>query len=446
MSRLAPDPPAEAAPGLSPPHAPAPAERAPAAAPDQRAAPGYYYGWVMLPLATLLQIGTIPGQTFGVAVFNPSIRESLGLSHSGLSTCYLVACLLAATPLTTIGALMDRYGLRRVTLGVVALVGLGCVATSQAVGVVSLTAGFFLLRAFGQGALSLAASNTLAMWFERRLGFVSGCLGAGMAGGIAVMPALYLYSINQIGWRATYAAIGVATWLVILPLFVWLYRNQPSDVGQRIDGGPSEDDSTAHAKPPAGPSFTLREAMRTRAYWIALAVTAMYGMVATGLFFNLVPLFEWRGLSAEAAAGSMAVFAGAMAYMQLQGGWLADRAPLHYLVSGCMAFQLLGVLALITTGGWLGSLAFALALGVGQGMLAAFGNTLWARYFGRAALGKIRSSVWTTNIAACPLGPVILSASYDGTGSFSLGLGVFAALLACAAGAGLLATRPAPPL
>ena len=83
----------------------------------------FFYGWVMLPVVTLISICTSPGQTYGIAVFNPYLREALSLSNSELSGAYALGTILASLPLTYVGALMDRYGPRRVLFGVVFLFG-----------------------------------------------------------------------------------------------------------------------------------------------------------------------------------------------------------------------------------------------------------------------------------------------------------------------------------
>ncbi|MDP6721914.1 MAG: MFS transporter, partial [Pirellulaceae bacterium] len=68
----------------------------------------------MLAIAMMAAMATSPGQTYGVAVFNPSLRETLQLSESQLSFAYLLGTLLACLPQTIFGSLMDRYGNQRV--------------------------------------------------------------------------------------------------------------------------------------------------------------------------------------------------------------------------------------------------------------------------------------------------------------------------------------------
>ena len=196
----------------------------------------FYYGWIMLPIAMLATIATSPGQTFGISLFNPSFRQTLGLSHSQLTGAYMVGTLLAALPQPYIGGLMDRVGIRRVMFTIVVLLGLACIFMSQVQNLLMLFLAFFCLRLLGQGALTLLANNTLPMWFQVRLGTVAGIMSASWAGAIALIPALVLMLINLFGWRGAYAALGVIVWLVMLPILLLFYRNRPEDVGQSIDG------------------------------------------------------------------------------------------------------------------------------------------------------------------------------------------------------------------
>lgn len=393
------------------------------------------YAWVMLPLAMLMQIGTSPGQTFGVSLFNESIRRDLGLSDTLLTGSYMIASLLAAAPLMTIGRRMDLHGLRRVSLVLVALVGLACLTISRVQGVVGLTVAFFMLRAFGQGGLSLAASNTLGMWFVRRLGLASGLAGVGMSAAIAVLPLAYFELIDRLGWRGAYLTIGLVTWGTLLPLLALLYRNSPA---------PDENDQTHHSLAALGPSLDLRAAMRTPAYWIAASCAALQGLIATAVFFNLVRLFELQGFTAAQAAAIFPTVAISMAVLQIKGGLLADYLPLRVLMAAAMACLAGGVLVLGTTSTlWMTQVGAAL-LGGGQGLMSVSGNTLWPRYFGRQHLGSIRSSVWTATVAACSAGPFIMGVTFDLTGGYGPSILLFVVLAVSASIAA--AVYAVPPL
>lgn len=412
----------------------------------------FFYGWVMLPIAVVALVASSPGQTFGVSAFNPSFRASLNLSHSQLTGAYMFGTLLACLPLAYVGALMDRYGIRRSMAAAVVLFAGACVFTSQVTGLYSLFFAFLLLRMFGQGSLTLLASNTLAMWFHDRLGAVSGLSSIGMSAAIAIVPRVFLRLILEVGWRWAYAVLGVAVLVVMLPLLAVFFRNSPEEVGQYPDGtDPAADEALgvereagASEMPDGAVDYDLRATFRTRSYWIMLGVSTVWAMVATGIFFNIIPLFESRGLTETDAMATFTSFAVCAAAMQLVGGILADRVRLNILLSIGMAGMTGGIMILLRLDSpWMGHF-YSMVFGSFQGVMSGVGSTLWVRYFGRANLGKIRGTVWTATVAGSSLGPFVMGVAFDHFGRFDESLWLFAGLFFPLAFAGLFATPPRP--
>lgn len=407
----------------------------------------FFYGWAILPMTMLAQIATSPGQTFGVAFFNASFRRDLGLTTTQIATAYMLGTLVASLPIAYVGRLMDRYGIRRTMFVVVLLFGAACMLTSQVSGIVSLFAAFVLLRLLGQGALSLLAGNTMAMWFHARLGTVTGLMSVGMAGAMAIVPPFFLYLIDTYRWRGAYIILGLLIWVILLPMLAVFFRNRPEDIGQQTDGrrepgNRSRDELRAErtAMDPAG-DFELSAALRTRAYWIMLIMTATWGMIGTAIIFHITGLFEVRGLSEAHAAATFSTFAIAMAVMQLIGGVLADRLPLNLLMA--VAVSVMTVCMCLLAGGQADWTVPAYAgFGAAQGMLGAVSNTAWPRYFGRAHLGKIRGTVMTVVVAGTGLGPFCLGGLYDLLGSYAPTLWTFAAIYSAVAVSTLFATPP----
>ena len=331
-----------------------------------------FYGWVMVAIAVAGMICTSPGQTFGISSFNPSLLAALGLSEAALSGAYMLGTLAAAPLVSLVGTLLDRYGIRRVMTIVVLLFGAACLATSQVTGMFSLLAAFFALRLLGQGALTLSSSNTLAMWFHDRLGTASGLMSLGSAGAFAIVPPLNLLLIDRFGWRWAYALLGLAVWLVMLPLLAIFYRNRPEDIGQLPDGGPTKpslppqdgDRSQNHGHDHAPPeSLTLPQALASRAYWILLSMNACWVLVGTGIVFHIVSLFDLRGLSLAATSLFFPCFAASMAAAQFLGGLLADRLRINLLLFVSMVGTTLAVAYL----NYLAGAASVVVYAVGQG-------------------------------------------------------------------------------
>ena len=399
----------------------------------------------MLPVAMLGIIATSPGQTFGVAVFNESLRESLELSHSSLALAYMLGTLLAAIPIIYIGSLMDRFGLRASITGAVILFGCACLVMSRVDSFGMLLFAFFLLRLLGPGTLAFLSGNTLSFWFHRRLGTAEGIRQVGTAGAIALMPMLNLWLKNLYGWRDSYVILGFSVWIVMLPVMFLLFRNRPEDVGQTLDGLPEEvPPSRAEiVKPDTQIDYSLRETMRMRSFWAVVGGSCLFSMILTAIIFSLIPIVQARGFSETNATNMLSVFAISMASLNLIGGFLADRYPVARMLGIGLALLGIGILTLLTmSSSWQGLLSGCL-LGSAQGLYGGASGPLWARFYGRLHMGKIRGLLMTSNVACSSLGPFLVGSFRDLLGNYQLILILFAVVTLPAA---MLALRVTPPV
>jgi len=411
----------------------------------------FYYGWVMLPVAMIAHIATSPGQSFAIAVFNQSFTETLQLSEKQLTGAFGLGTLLASLTLPMFGMLMDRWGIRRSMSLVVFMLGVACFFISQVHSLLMLFFAFLFLRMFGQGALSLFAQNSLAMWFRERLGTVVGFMSVGSVLVMGQLPTLIRASIEQVGWRMTYALLGLAVWLIMFPIMALLFRNCPEEVGQLLDGGPSalldrrrapKGGKAFKDTAPAVSGLDLRAAMRSRAYWIMFALQSAWAMIGTALVFNIQRVFITQGQTSDHAAVILGWFFVAVAATQLVGGVLADRIQLHWLITAALAGMTASILLLLTGRSVAASY---LLFGISQGLLGSAVNTLWPRYYGLAHAGKIRGSVMTAMVASSALGPFVMGVSYDWFGTYAPSLGLFVGVYGLLLMAAPFATPPALP-
>ncbi len=421
------------------------------------AARPFFYGWVMLGVSTCAFIATSPGQTVIVSQFNTSFRESLQLSAAELSSAYMVGTLLAALPLVFIGKASDRFGPRR-TMGAVCLsFATACVLAGRVDSIVTLTVAFFFLRFLGQGALGVLSGHMLALWFERRLGIVNGVKLMLTQLGFAITPALAIWLIASFGWRNAYALLGALVAISMLPLLLFVARDHPHEVGQRLDGDPvdeplpraiHEDEDpellpTGHAH--IDPAFTLLQALATRSFWILTFGSPLMGLIGTALIFHSQPLLEARGADAGESAAILRTWSLTMMAVIIPAGWLADRLPARVLFSFAITLLLASsAIPLLPGGSWVLH-ASMLGFGIGQGFIAGVGPPTVARYFGRAHHGAIRSVVTFFGVAGTGLGPVMLGWSFDRFGSFDRGLQVFCIMCVPVLLGGLLLKRPEAP-
>ncbi|MCO8120582.1 MFS transporter [Stieleria sp. TO1_6] len=397
----------------------------------------FFYGYLMLPLAMLMQLGTSAGQTFAVSAFTPFLLDSLHLSQSRLGLAYMLGTMAAAIPLSLVGPAADRHGLRRVSVVVITALAGACCFASTVNGFYGLLAAFFLLRFLGQGSLSLLAGNTTAMWFRDRIGRMSAVLSVGSAIAFAWVPQWLAECITQIGWRATYQVIAMLLVALLLPLVLLFYRNRPEDLGQLVDGRTKprwdsdlDSASTMSDQIPDPDSLTLAAALRTKSYYLLALANIFWAMAGTGVLFYLFTLCDDRGLPDGTAATMFKVLGLTMLAMQFAGGMLADFMRLNRLMGIGTVMVAVSLAWLFVDRSWTGAMVFAALFGGGQGMLITVSGVAWVRFYGRQHLGSIRGAVWCGTVAGSGCGPLLMGWAKDITGDYDPAILCFACLMA----------------
>ena len=378
-----------------------------------------------------------------------------------MSAAYSIGTIVAALPLTLVGRLADRFGLRP-TVGLVATgLALSLILLREASGIVTLGLGFFLVRFLGQGSLGMLAGHTLAMWFERRLGSAHALLTVlGFATAGALLPRPTAWLIATYGWRSTLLALAGMVVVLVLPGVVFFFRNRPEDVGQRVDGDLREHADPDHAEEhaPRDPAFTARQAMRTSAYWILMASLMAIGFVGTALIFHMPAMLQQAGLdgNAQQAARAIQPWAVAFGLTTILVGPLVDRArPSTILSAGILLMAIAIALCLAAVRGMagpdhlVGLMATGMAVfGASQAAVTAVASPTIARYYGRTHHGAIRGTVATATVMGTGAGPYVVALGHDLAGAdftavFLLGVGLS---LPLAVGAALLKPhRPVTP-
>lgn len=377
----------------------------------------FYFGWFMLPVAMLMTICTLPGQTIVVSQFNTAIRTDLGLSVASLSLAYLIGTLLASLPLTYVGKVSDNLGPRLTTLIVVLGFLLACLTLASARNIASLTLAFFLIRFLGQGALGMLSSHLLALWFERRLATIESIKHAGFSLAGAASPQVVVWLIAATNWRSAYALLGVVVALLILPLVATVFRNKPEDIGQHLDNEPPEyherwhDIHEAKTHPEQEAAFTLKQTRSTLTFWCIALPGILSGLVGTAMLFHIQPILDGAGVEDFVKTGATAASVWAIVLFAsiLLAGPVADRVhPRILLPISCVLNALsLTIMAFAQSG-----IAAILALsvfGLAQGIAMSTSGPTIARYFGRKYHGSIRGFMTTLMVAGTALGPYLVA-------------------------------------
>ena len=124
----------------------------------------------------------------------------------------------------------------------------------------------------------------------------------------------------------------------------------------------------------------------------------------------------------------MSFFAIFWATFQFSGGTLSDFLPARWLCAAGLGGLALSSVLLINVNSTAMCVAVGILLGASQGTFFGSTHPLWARYFGRRHLGRIRGVVTTGTVASSSLGPFIAGGARDLLGSFDPALWLFAVL------------------
>ncbi|MCY4284386.1 MAG: MFS transporter [Thiotrichales bacterium] len=404
----------------------------------------FFYGWVMLGVASLVMFASGPGQSHTFSVFLLPISEDLGISRTSVSGAYAFATLVAAFGLPHIGRLVDRHGVRVVLTGVGVAFGTAAVAFGAVSGFVLLTLGFAALRFLGQGSLMLCAGNLTSQWFDRRRGLALSLTMLGFSASVAVHPPLAQWLTDALGWRTAWVIMGVTTWLLLLPPVLLLVFDRPEALGLRPDGPVTDaaarptmrpDRDARPETPPDGdvPGLTLPEARRTGAFWTILASNCSFSALVTAMFFHQVSVFGAQGLDAATAASMFSVSAVTMVIMTPLVGMLLDRFPTRPLYTAALISVSVSLVAMSFVSDLSSAVVFGVLFGVANAAMHAHFTFVWPRFFGRRHLGSIQGVAQMGAVIGASVGPIPLGLGYDHFGGYGGTLVALAAIpLMCA--------------
>lgn len=295
-----------------------------------------HYGWVMVGvtfLAALISAGTVgaPG------VFIVPLQKEFGWTTAEISSALSIRFILFGLMAPFAAALLNRYGLRNVTLTAQLIVVSALVASLAMTQVWQLMLLWGVVIGIGTGMTALVLGATIATrWFAARRGLVVGIMTASVATGQLVFLPLLASLTERFGWRLALSFVcvmlGVAATAVALAM-----RDRPSDVGLRPFG--DEGSEPLPAPPPntapitAVALGTLRDVSKSGVFWILFATFFVCGASTNGLVqVHLIPMCLDFGIPQVQAAGLLAAMGIFDFFGTIMSGWLSDRYDNRYLL------------------------------------------------------------------------------------------------------------------
>ncbi len=413
----------------------------------------FFYGWIIVAVSFLcwLVADAFGFYTFGL--FIGPLKEEFGWTTLMITGAMTTRGVIAAGLGPLIGYLADKkYGARILMTGGVLAAG----ATTMAVSQIQSLWQFYLLYGF-IGALGmigfggLVTHTIIAKWFILKRGRAMGMASMGVSISGTIFVPLVHFLITNFGWRTTLLCLGFIIWAVALIPVVLFVRRSPEDVGLRPDGLDAEAvEAQSSGEIPVAYGFedeyswTLGQALRTRAMWLLLAAFNLAGLSFSGVTIHFFSFIESKGIPSFYGAAGMTTIAICCAIVKVPWGMLAEKFPARFCLmivyAGCAAG--LAILLGLNSGPYV--LLYAIIYGTSLGGVIVLRELLFADYYGRAFLGTIRGVVMPVNLVSIAGGPLLAAWINDFTGSYLIAFTIFLITFALGSFLLVLARPPVP--
>jgi MFS family permease len=391
------------------------------------------YGWVIVPLASLVMLATLPGRTHGLGLITEPLLKELRVDRVDFATINLWATLIGSAFCFPAGWAIDRWGLRFVTVAMLLATGASAWALSYSTGAfVSLLFIVTLTRGFGQSALSVCSITAVGKWFTQRSAPAMGVYAFLLGMFFAVAFGVVGWAVRDHGWRTAWSGVALALIVVVAPLMALLLREAPR-----------ENAATPAGDARSGTSFAA--AVRTPIFWIFAGTTALFGLVSSGLGLFQQAVLEERGFDQKTYHTFLVATTFVSLFAQLGGGWLSTRVGIGRLTSIALIVYAAALAWLPFIAGVFQLWCFGALMGISGGIIVVVFFAVWSQAFGHAHLGRIQAAAQFVTVIASAVGPLLFAQCHAVYGSYAPILFVLAPIVLVFALAAWWVELPAGP-
>ena len=373
-----------------------------------------FYGYHIVAASFIIQAVCI-GPLFTYGVFFKQFQAELGWSRAVISGASSLAFFIMGAGGIIAGRLNDRIGPRTIMVVSGTSLGLGYLLMAHMQVPWQLYLLYGILVGVGFSTHDVITLSTVARWFIKRRGMMSGIVKVGTGAGQLIVPLIAAALIAAYGWRHAYSMIG-ATALVILVAAALVLRRDPAEKGQFPDGNSADADGSARAS--AERSISLKKAVRKGSFWVLCVAEFTIFFCLLTMIVHIVPHATDLGLPPATAAGVLATIGGVSMVGRISMGTANDRIGGKRSLLICFIVLLCGLLWLQISGkAWMLFL-FAAVYGFSHGGFFTVMSPTVAELFGTGSHGLLFGLILFSGTIGGAVGPVLAGRMFDVTGSY----------------------------
>lgn len=343
------------------------------------------------------------GQTYFISLFAGEIKTTFALTDGSWGGVYTIGTTLSAITMIWAGALTDRFRVRHLSLGVMILLAIACLAMAVVPNAALLVLVIFALRLMGQGMMSQLGAVAMSRWFVAARGRAISLASMGFAAGQALLPIVFVALLTGFHWRSLWVLAAVCI-LIFIPFMQMLLRQERTPQSMADD---------TQSLGMGGRYWTRAELLRHPLFYVLIPLVLGPSAWGTALFFQQVHLTEIKGWSLASYVALMPVYTLSAIAFTFITGWAIDRFGVKWIVPFQMipfglSFLILAVADSIFVAG-VGLVVF----GMGQGMQGTATTAFWAVFYGTRHLGAIKAAAAALMVFGSAIGPGITGALID---------------------------------
>ncbi len=376
-------------------------------------------------LAAFLGMALNTVHLYSTGIFIAPLEDEFGWSRTQITSGFTLYTFVGAAMAPFVGALIDRFGPRRLGMAGVALYCAGLAALSLATA--DIYSWWALWLAFSFGGLLIKPTiwtAAVSSLFVRGRGLALAVALCGLGIGSSLVPPLSNALINELGWRGSYMTIAGAFALVVLPV-VALFFTSARDQMRREPASPQ-----AEAAQGVLTGRGVKEALLSRHFAQLALATLAVTLAMVSFVMNLVPIMQSEGVSRDTAAGIAGIIGITSIIGRLVTGHLLDHFRGNIVGGMVVLFPVVSCLCFLFAPTSTAILVPAvIVLGLALGAEVDIIAYLATRYFGMRNYGTIFGCVVSLWSIATGLGPLVASYIYDTSGSYQSALWLYVPLL-----------------
>lgn len=379
----------------------------------------FFYGYVITGVGFLLWLigwGTFT-PAFGV-LLKPML-DDFGWSRAEASLGYSLATLGHGILAIPMGRLTDKFGPRIVVTVFGCFLGISYLLMSQVNALWQFHLNYALLCAIGLSTINVPVMATVARWFVKRRGLMMGIVQAGLGIGGLVSAPFVAWLTTIYGWRFSYVVLGIITLAgIIIPgLFL---RGDPKDMGQSADGESEVPLARGEYKNEVlpGAGFSLREAVRTRRFWIIAGLYFSFGFCRSSFLPHTAAYVQDKGFSLSDGANVMAVLTVSSILGRIIMGRMADVIGNRFALIISEALTTVSLAVGLMSNHLAGLYFYGVVFGFGWGAQAVLRFSVTSEAFGLVSVGLVMGVLGLAEVVAASFGAYLAGYIFDIVGSY----------------------------